>query len=144
VDKRLDVVGIFLDLTRAYDVINHNILLNKLNSHGVRGAVNLWFKSYLSDCTQFVEITQIERSNITQNRYLSSLRELLLGVSQGLSLGPLLFLLYINDLLLNIQGVKLVLFANDINILVADKGEDALQHKILSVMKQIRDMAANE
>jgi hypothetical protein len=41
--ERLHILGIFLDLTRAYDVINHNILLNKLNSYGVRGTLSLWF-----------------------------------------------------------------------------------------------------
>jgi hypothetical protein len=93
--------------------------------------------TYVKDRTQFVEITQIERSNFTQNRYLSSLREILHGVPQGLILGLLLFLLYINDLQLKIQWVKLVLFADDTNILVADKDEDVLQHKILSIMKQL-------
>jgi len=52
-------------------------------------------------------------------------------------LGPLLFLLYINDILLSIQGVKLVLFADDTNTLVVDKNEDALQQKILYVMKEL-------
>jgi hypothetical protein len=52
-------------------------------------------------------------------------------------LGPLLFLLYINAILLNIQGVKLVLFADDTNILVVEKNEDALQQKILYVMKEL-------
>jgi hypothetical protein len=47
-DKRLHLVGIFLDLTKTCDVINHNILLDKLNSYDVRGTLNLWFTSYLS------------------------------------------------------------------------------------------------
>jgi len=56
-DNHLHVVGIFLDLSKAYDVINHDILLDKLDSYGVRGSVNMWFKSYLTNRTQFVEIS---------------------------------------------------------------------------------------
>ena len=48
------VVGIFVELTQAYDVLNHNILLDKLNSYGVRGNMNLWFKCFLFNCLQFV------------------------------------------------------------------------------------------
>jgi hypothetical protein len=49
-------IGIFLDLTKAYDVLNHTILLSKFNSYGIRGVVNLWFESYLSHRKQCVEI----------------------------------------------------------------------------------------
>jgi hypothetical protein len=59
-DRRLYVAGIFFDLTKAYHVINHDILLDKLNHCGIRGVTNLWFKSYLS-C---VEIVQIDDKNI--------------------------------------------------------------------------------
>jgi hypothetical protein len=70
--RQLHVVGIFLDLSKAYDVINHNILLDKLDSYGIRGSSNLWFKSYLACRTQYVEITHTDRSNFTVRRYLSS------------------------------------------------------------------------
>jgi hypothetical protein len=64
-DQSLLVVGIFLDLTKADDVHNHNTLPAKLNSYSIRGNMNLWFKSYVSNCSQFVEITQIEHRNFT-------------------------------------------------------------------------------
>jgi len=52
-EPHLHVVRIFLDLTKAYDVLNHNTLLDKLNTDGIRGNINLWFKSYLSNRSQF-------------------------------------------------------------------------------------------
>ena len=64
-DRQLHVVGLFLDLSKAYDVINHNILLDKLDSYGIRGSSNLWFKSYLACRTQYIEITHTDRSNST-------------------------------------------------------------------------------
>jgi len=127
VDQHLRVVGIILDLTKAHYILNHNKLLDKLDSYGIRGNMNLCFKFYLSKYLQFVEITQMQHRNFTQYRYISSFRKIVHGVPQGLMLEPLLLLLYINDILLNIQGVKLVLFADDTNILVVDKNEDALQ-----------------
>jgi len=55
-DRHLHAVGIFLELSKAYDVINYNRLLDKLDSYGIRGSVNNWFQSYLTNRTQFVEI----------------------------------------------------------------------------------------
>jgi len=61
--RHLHMVGIFLDLSNVYDVTNHSILLDKLDSYGVRGSSNTWFISYLTNRTQFVEISQTERRN---------------------------------------------------------------------------------
>jgi hypothetical protein len=57
------------DLTKVYDVLNHHILLDKLESYGIRGILNEWFKSYLFRRTQFVEITLMDHNNSTLNRY---------------------------------------------------------------------------
>lgn len=131
------MVGIFLDLTKAYDVINHDTLFYKLESYGVRGISNMWFKSYLSQRTQYISLTQTDGKNVILNRHSSLFRVNLHGVPQGLILGPLLYLLYINNLPQAFQGVNFVLYADNTNILVVDKEEEALQHKITFVMLQL-------
>ena len=136
-DRHLHVVGIFLDLSKVYSVTNHNILVDKLDSYGVRGSSNMWFKSYLTNRTQFVEISQTERSNRNQHRFQSSPTVIAQGESQGSILGPLLFLVHINDLPFNIQEAKLDLYADDTNIPAVDKNNEALQARLSSVMKQL-------
>jgi len=86
---------IFFDLTKAYDVLNHRVLLDKLYSYGVRGNINSWFKSYLTDQKQFVEINQSGQMNCKQQKCISSCKVLKCGVPQGSVLGSLPFLIYI-------------------------------------------------
>ena len=93
---------IFIDLKKAFDTVNHQILLDKMENYGVRDSANLWFKNYLNDREQFVFINGIE----------SEKEKISCGVPQGSVLGPLLFLLFINDLP-NATNFLTLLFADD-------------------------------
>jgi hypothetical protein len=77
-----------LDLTRAYDVVNHSILLDKLEFYVIRDPDKAWFESYLSNRSQFVEITHTDYQKSTQNSYSSKLRKLHFGIPQRSILGP--------------------------------------------------------
>ena len=113
----LYAIGLFYDLTKAYDVTNRDIWLDKLNSYGIRCKTNLWFISYLTHWVQFVEINKTDHRNSIYNRYISFYRQITHRVPQGSILGPSLILLYINVLPLNTQGADLVLFADDTNLI---------------------------
>ena len=99
--------GVFVDLQKAFDTVDHQILLAKLNHYGIRGVSNDWFKSYLSNRNQYVSI----------NGYESGLAALNCGVPQGSVLGLLLFVLYINDLNQAIKFCKVHHFDDDTNLL---------------------------
>jgi hypothetical protein len=98
-------LALFLDLSKAFDTISHHILLKKLDFYGIRGICNNWFSSYLSDRKQFVEIKGTK----------STLRDMVCGVPQGSILGPILFLIYINDIK-NCTSLNLLSFADDTTI----------------------------
>ena len=98
--------GIFIDLKKAFDTVNHSILLSKLNHYGVRGKAYDWFHSYLSNREQFLCI----------NGHNSDSLSITCGVPQGSILGPLLFLLYINDLPNTSKLLSFHLFADDTNM----------------------------
>jgi len=128
-DKAFHLIGIFIGLTKAYDTLNHIVLLEILSSYGIRGITNLWFKSYLTNRRQCIEINQSDSNNVMVSRYRSSCIEIKQVVPHGSVLGPLFFLLYLNDLPLNIHGANLVMFADDINVLITDSDVCALQRK---------------
>ena len=100
-------IGIFVDLQKAFDTVNHEILIAKLSAYGVKGIPNMWFASYLSNRKQYVSINDMDFSIQKVNH----------GVPQGSILGPLLFTLYINDLHNCIRSCSTFHFADDTNLL---------------------------
>ena len=120
-DKKLYSCGVFIDLQKAFETVNHSILLRKFNHYGVRGIINDWFASYLVGRQQ---TTQIGPNNISKKEVVLS------GVPQGSVLGPLLFLIYINDISNSSDKLKFYLFADDTNMLYADKNLKSLESTV--------------
>ena len=110
-DNRKYGCGIFIVLQKAFDTVNHDILINKLEHYGIRGEALAWFRSYLSERHQFVSVNGVN----------SELPKIPCGVPQGSVLGPLLFLIFINDLPNVSKKLNFYLFADDTNIYYESK-----------------------
>ena len=108
--------GIFVDLKKAFDIVDHNIS-KKLDHYGVRVISNKWLESYLTERKQFVSI----------NGFNSDISTITSGVTQGSVLGTILFLIYINYLNLTIKNCKVHQFADDTNLLNINKSPKHLE-----------------
>ena len=95
--------SIFLDLSKTFDTLDHNVLLSKLDYHGIKDTALDWFKSYLTNRTQYVDCNGIS----------SSIRQIETGVPQGSILGPLLFIIYMNDIHTVSNNLNFILYADD-------------------------------
>ena len=109
--------AVFLDLSKAFDMIDHSLLQIKLTALGVRGRALAWFNNYLSGRTQSVNV----------NGTYSDTVDLSLGVPQGSVLGPLLFIVFINDLPSVVYFCKIVLYADDTALFFADRNIQTIQ-----------------
>lgn len=127
-------IGLFLDLKKAFDVCSHEILLKKLRKYGINGTAYDWFSSYLKNRLQIVDV----------NGAFSSTRTLNISVIQGSILGPILFLIYINDLYAASSLLKFM-FADDTACIASDKNLDSLiNHVNNEITKIARWFRANK
>ena len=127
-DNRKFGCGIFIDLQKAFDTVNHEVLLTKLEHYGIRGTVLDWFKPYLTDRKQYVSV------NGSNSSYLN----VTCWVPQGSVLGPLLFLIYINDLPYSSSKLIFYLFADDTNIYCEAENLDLLQRTVNNELKKVK------
>ena len=135
IENKHYLCGIFLDLSKAFDTVNHYILLRKLENYGIRGVANEWFSSYLQNRQQYV----------TNGNTNSEQRMITCGVPQGSVLGPLLFLLYINDFKNCASGIDFHLFADDSNLLCTHKNLECLEVNLNIQLNRVNEwLCANE
>ena len=102
-DRKKIPFSIFLDLSKAFDTLNHDILLTKLRYYGIQGVALNWFQNYLTKRTQYAQ----------HNDTSSSVREIEMGVPHGSILGPLLFIIYMNDIHTLREKFTFILYADD-------------------------------
>ena len=121
-------VGVFIDLKKAFDSVDHDILCKKLHFYGLCGVAQEWIQSYLENRKQFVRF----------NNCYSETLNISCGVPQGSILGPKLFIKYINDICKVSQVFKYILFADDTNLLCCDRDLNELVRVINGELEQLQ------
>lgn len=131
IDEGKPVAGLFMDLTKAFDSVNHEKMLIKMQHYGIRGLSGDLLQSFLTDREQCVKI--YDQGEIRTSTWQRVRR----GVPQGSALGPLLFVLYINDLAGILSG-KTILFADDTSVIIGSETGDALETDIASAVENLQ------
>ena len=129
-DENKFTVGVFIDLSKAFDTIDHKILLHKLKHYGINGNILKWFSNYLSNRQQYIQYDKINRTNYLNTKC---------GVPQGSILGPLLFLLYVNDLHQASNAIKPIMFADDTNFFYSHRNIKLLFDTVNKELKNVNE-----
>ena len=120
-------LGVFIDLSKAFDTVDHNILLKKLSLYGIKNNSLKWFSSYLSNRKQFIQAGDIK----------TSYEDIICGVPQGSILGPLLFIIYVNDLSDVSKILEPIMFADDTNLFFTHKNIKELFQTVNSELDKV-------
>ena len=141
-NRKKYAVGILLDMSKAYDRVQHNILLRKLNQVGIRGEALRWFRSYLESRPNYVDIEHFDHSARVIRSVRSEMCHASASIPQGSVVGCLLFLIYINDLPKVVEE-SCVLFADDISVLAECQNEEKLTENLHGTLDSITKWLRN-
>ena len=133
-EEGLQCMSIFLDLSKAFDTLDHSFLLNKLERHSIKGTAQDWFSSYSADCSLQAKVP------VATNKVIYSKKvDISYGTTQGSCLGPLLFIVFCNNIhLLPMMG-DLILFADDTTLFNKQKNQNLLEYSLVHDMEILSD-----